>query len=55
MLDEIESKTMHKDKKVVNRRKRSKTLSEVQSVEKISKNLQFSRDKSHAKGSPSFT
>ena len=44
-------------KKVIDRGKRSKTLSEVKPVENISKNLQreFSRDKSHAKGSPSFT
>ena len=33
MLDEIESKT-------INRGKRSKTLSEVKSVENLSKNLQ---------------
>ena len=38
MLDEIESKTVHKDEK--ERGKRSKTLSEVQPVENISKNLQ---------------
>ena len=36
MLDEIESKT----KKVIDRGKRSKTLSEVKPVENISKNLQ---------------
>ena len=42
MLDEIESKTVQK--KVIGRGRRSKTLSE-----------DFSRDKSHAKGSPSFT
>ena len=41
-------------KKVTNRGKRTKTLSEVKPVENISKNQQFSRDKSHAKGSPSF-
>ena len=40
MLDEIESKIVQKTKKVINRRKRSKTLSEVKPVEKISKNLQ---------------
>ena len=39
MLDEIESKTIHKDK-VINRGKRSKTLSELKPVENISKNLQ---------------
>ena len=42
--------------KLIDRGKRSKTLSEVQPVENISKkeSAQFSRDKSHAKGSPSF-
>ena len=40
MLDEIESKTMHKDKEVIDRGKRSKTLSEVKPVENIKKNLQ---------------
>ena len=39
MLDETES-TVHNDKKVINRGKRSKTLSEVKSVENISKNPQ---------------
>ena len=38
MLDEIESKTMHKVE--VDRGKRSKTLSEVKPVENINKNLQ---------------
>ena len=37
MLDEIESKTVHKDEEGDWQRKRSKTLSEV---ENISKNLQ---------------
>ena len=40
MLEEIESKTMHKDKEVIDRGKRSKTLSEVKPVENIKKNLQ---------------
>ena len=40
MLDEIESKTVHKAEKVIDRGKRSKTLSEVKPVENISKNLQ---------------
>ena len=40
MLDEIESKTVHKEKKVVHRGKRNKTLSEVKPVENISKKLQ---------------
>ena len=40
MLDEIESKTMLKTKKVINRGKRSKILSEVKPVKNISKNLQ---------------
>ena len=39
MLAKIESKTVHKDE-VINRGKRSKTLSEVKRVENISKNLQ---------------
>ena len=38
MLAKIESKTVHKDE-VINRGKRSKTLSEVKRVENISKNL----------------
>ena len=40
MLDQIESKTLHKDKNVIDRGKRSKTLSEVKPVQNISKNLQ---------------
>ena len=40
MFDEIESKTMHKDENVIDRGKRSKTLSEIKTVENISKNLQ---------------
>ena len=40
MLDEIESKTVDKLKKVIYRGKRSKTLSEVKRVENINKNLQ---------------
>ena len=39
MLAKIESKTVHKDE-MINRGKRSKTLSEVKRVENISKNLQ---------------
>ena len=39
-LDEIESKTVHKAEKVIDRSKRSKTISEVKPVENISKNLQ---------------
>ena len=39
MLAKIESKTVHKDE-VINRGKRSKTLSEVKRVKNISKNLQ---------------
>ena len=39
MLAKMESKTVHKDE-VINRGKRSKTLSEVKRVENISKNLQ---------------
>ena len=39
MLDEIESKTVGR-RKVINRRKRSKTLKGVKPVEDISRNLQ---------------
>ena len=35
MLDEIESKTLHIDKKVIYRGKKSKTLNEVKPVENI--------------------
>ena len=57
MLDEIESKTVHKAKKVIDIGKRSKTLSEVKPVENKSKNesAAFSIDKSRAKGSLSYT
>ena len=40
MFAEIESKTMHNNKEVINRGKWSKTLSEVKPVENTSKNLQ---------------
>ena len=40
MLDEIESKTVHKAEKVIHRGKRSKTLREVKSAQNINKNLQ---------------
>ena len=41
MLDEIESKTVHKDtKKMIDRGKGSKTLTVVKPVKNISKNLQ---------------
>ena len=40
VLDKIESKTVHKTKKVTDRGKRSKTLSEVKLVKNISKNPQ---------------
>ena len=40
MLNEIESKTMHKDDEGDQQRKKSKTLSEVKPVKYISKNLQ---------------
>ena len=40
MLDEIEPKTVRKDKEGDDRGKRSKTLSEVKPVENRSKNLQ---------------
>ena len=42
-------------KKVIDRRKRNKTLSELEPVVNISKNPEFSKDKCHAKGSPFFT
>ena len=49
-------KPCRRTKKVIDRGKRSKTLSEVMPVENISKEpTEFSRDKSQAKGSPSFT
>ena len=40
MLDEIESKTVHKDEEGDRLRKMGKTLSEVKPVGNISKNLQ---------------
>ena len=40
MLDEIESKMCIMTKKVIDRGKRSKTLSEVKPVKNISKNMQ---------------
>ena len=40
MLDEMESKTMHNHKKVINRGNRSKALSEVEPVQNSVKNLQ---------------
>ena len=40
MLDEIASRTVHKDKESDLLRKRNKTLNEVKPVETISKNLQ---------------
>ena len=42
-------------KNVIDRGKRSKTLSEVKTVENINKNTEFSREKFRAKGSPYFT
>ena len=41
-------------KKVIDREKRSKTMSEVKPVKTI-KSAEFSRGRSLAKGSPSFT
>ena len=55
MLDEIESETVQENEEDHRKRKKSKTLSEVKPIENISKNLQFSRDKSRLKGSPSLT
>ena len=40
MLDETESKTIHKDKEGDQQREKSKTLSEVKPVKNICKNLQ---------------
>ena len=40
MLDEIESKIVHKEEEMIDRGKRNKTLSEAKPVENISKNLQ---------------
>ena len=40
---------------MIDRQNRGKALSEVKPVEKISKNLEFSRVKFGAKGSTSFT
>ena len=40
MLNEMESKTMHNHKKVINRGNRSKALSEVEPVQNSVKNLQ---------------
>ena len=40
MLDEIEYKTVHKNREGNLQRKKNKTLSEVKPVEKISKNMQ---------------
>ena len=54
MLDGIESKPSAKLKKVIDRGKRSKTLSEVKPLESINKNLQSFLEIS-LKGSPFFT
>ena len=40
MLDERELKTVHKDEEVIDREKRSKTLTEAKTVENIAKNPQ---------------
>ena len=45
MVDEIESKTLHKDE--IDRGKRSKTLSEVKPVKNISGNLHCLLEISH--------
>ena len=39
MLDEIESKTVHKDKESLDRRQRSKTMTQVKPVKNISQIL----------------
>ena len=51
MLDEIESKTVQKTNKVIDRGKISKTLSEVKPVENKQESSEFCRDNSRAKGS----
>ena len=55
MLDEIALKIVHKDVKVIDKGKRSNTLSEVKPVGNIIKNQQIFRNKSLTKRSPSFT
>ena len=40
MLDKIARKTVHKDKEMIQRGKRSETLDEVKPVKNTSKNLQ---------------
>ena len=55
MLDETDQKLCIRTKKVINRGKRSKTLSKEKLAENISRNPEFPRDKFHAKGSLSFT
>ena len=56
MLDEIEYKTVHKDREGNLQRKKNNTLSEVKPVEKISKNMQsFTKGYVLCKKSPSFT
>ena len=47
MFDEIQSKPCTKTKKVIDREKRSKTLSEVKPVQNISKNLHSFLEISH--------
>ena len=42
-------------KKVIDREKRSKRLSEIQPGENGCTNSDFCRDKSHAEGSPCYT
>ena len=45
----------HAWRQMIHRGRRSKTLNEVKPVKHITKNPQFSTDKSHAKGSSCFT
>ena len=40
MLDQIESKIVHKEEEMIDRGKRNKTLSEAKPAENISKNMQ---------------
>ena len=55
MLDEIESKTVHKDKESLDRGQRSKTMTQVKPVKYKSDFVEFSRDHSYGKGRASFT
>ena len=55
MLDNIDSKTVHRNEEGDRWRKKKKTLSEVKYQKHKEESAEFSRDKSRAKRSPSFT